>query len=180
MFKKLLPTYIYESIDKIPFEELEKLGIKGLIIDIDNTLTNHKNDLDDDKRAWMNEAKKRGFNICILSNTFSEKKVKNLMNEFDINGLNLAMKPLLKGYTFALNLVGLKKEEVCMIGDQIFTDIYGANRFGIMSILVKPFDKIEGIWIKIKRPLEKPVIYMHKKKKIKEINKQIKEINKKK
>lgn len=162
MLKKLSPTYIFESVDKIPFEVLDKHNIKGLMFDVDNTLTDHKNELQVEKKDWIEEAKRRGLRICILSNTYNQKKVKNLMNQFDINGLNLAMKPLLKGYTFALNLLDLKKEEVCMIGDQIFTDILGANRFGIMSILVKPFDKKEKFWIKMKRPLEKIVIYMHK------------------
>lgn len=164
MFKKLLPTFIYETIEEIPASELKKLGIKGLIIDIDNTLTNHKSNLDEAKRAWMNEMKKNGIKLCILSNTFSEKKLRKLLTEFDINGLHCAMKPFQKGYIYSLDLLDLKKEEVCMIGDQIYTDILGANIFGIMSILVKPFDKIEGIWTKFKRPLERPVLYAHNKK----------------
>lgn len=164
MLKKLSPTYIFESVDKIPFDLLEKLGIKGIMFDVDNTLTDNHNVLEEAKREWIKEAKKREIKMCILSNTYDEKKVKNLMHEFDINGLNLAMKPLLKGYVFALNLLGLKKEEVCMIGDQIFTDVLGANRFGITSILVKPVDKAEAFWVKLKRPLEKIIIYMHNKK----------------
>lgn len=164
MLKQLSPTYIFDSVDKIPFDVLDKHNIKGVIFDVDNTLTDHHNILDEVKREWINEAKRRGIKICILSNTYDQKKVKLLMNEFDINGLNLAMKPLLKGYVYALNLLGLKKEEVCMIGDQIFTDIFGANRFGIMSILVKPFDKLEPFWVKIKRPLENLIIFSHNKK----------------
>ncbi len=163
MIKKLLPTYIFESVDKIPFKVLEKEGIKGLMFDLDNTLTNHHNILDEEKREWIKEAKKRGFKMCILSNTCDIKKVKMYMNEFDINGLSLAMKPFIKGYQFALNLLELKKEEVCMIGDQIFTDVLGANRFGIKSILVKPFDKNEAFWVKIKRPVENVIIYNHEK-----------------
>lgn len=164
MLKQLSPTYIFESVDKIPFELLEEHNIKGIIFDVDNTLTDHHNILDEEKRDWIKEAKKRNIRMCILSNTYDQKKVKALMTEFDINGLNLAMKPLLKGYGFALNLLGLEKEEVCMIGDQIFTDILGANRFGIKSILVKPFDKLEPFWVKIKRPLENLIICNHNKK----------------
>ncbi len=168
MLKKLSPTYIFESVDKIPFEVLEKHNIKGVIFDVDNTLTDYHNFMAGEKKKWIKEAKRRGIEMCILSNTYSQKKVRNLMNELDINGLNLAMKPMLKGYVFALNLLGLKKEEVCMVGDQIFTDILGANRFGIMSILVKPFDKSEAFWVKFKRPLEKIIINMHKKEQKKE------------
>ena len=164
MIKKLSPTYIFESLEKIPFDVLEKANIKGLMLDVDNTLTDHKNFMNDAKKEWIKEAKRRGIKMCILSNTYSQKKVRNLMKEHDINGLNLAMKPLLKGYTFALGLLELKKEEVCMVGDQIFTDVLGANRFGIMSVLVKPFDKSESFWIRIKRPLENLIINRHEKK----------------
>ena len=76
------------------------------------------------------------------------------MQELDINGLNFAMKPLQKGYRYALNLLDVEKENACMIGDQIFTDIWGANVFGIMSILVRPFDGNEEFWVKLKRPIE--------------------------
>lgn len=155
MLKKLSPTAIYERLEDIPFELFDKLGIKGLILDVDNTLIDHRNILADEKLNWINEAKKRNIEMCILSNSYSEKKIRNLMKQLDINGLSSANKPFLKGFVFALDLLHLEKNEVCMIGDQIFTDILGANRFGIKSILVKPFDKDEKFWIKIKRPIEK-------------------------
>ena len=68
------------------------------------------------------------------------------------------MKPMLKGYRYALDLLDVNKENACMIGDQIFTDIWGANRFGIMSILVRPFDNNEEFWVKLKRPIENLLI----------------------
>lgn len=163
MIKELSPTCMFESLEKIPFDVLEKYNIKGIMLDVDNTLTDHENIMTKEKLDWLEEARKRGIRMCILSNTYNQKKVRKLMQELDINGINLAMKPMLKGFVFALDLLALKKEEVCMIGDQIFTDILGANRFGIMSILVKPFDKSEALWVKIKRPLEKIIIKRHEK-----------------
>ncbi len=158
MAKIFTPTYIYDSIDKIPFDVLEKNNIKGIMFDLDNTLTDYKGIMSDDKIEWIKEAKKRDINICILSNSHRQKKIKGLMKELDINGLNFAMKPMLKGFRYALDLLGVRKENACMIGDQIFTDIWGANRFGIKSILVRPFDANEEFWVKLKRPLENLLI----------------------
>lgn len=158
MAKVFTPTYIYDSIDKIPFEVLEKNNIKGIMFDLDNTLTDYKGIMSDDKIEWIKEAKKRDINICILSNSHRQKKIKGLMKELDINGLNFAMKPMLKGFRYALDLLGVRKENACMIGDQIFTDIWGANRFGIKSILVRPFDANEEFWVKLKRPFENLLI----------------------
>ena len=158
MAKIFTPTYIYASIDKIPFEILEKNNIKGIMFDLDNTLTDYKGIMNNEKIEWIKEAKKRGIKICILSNSHRQKKIRGLMRELDINGLNLAMKPMLKGYRYALDLLDVNKENACMIGDQIFTDIWGANRFGIMSILVRPFDNNEEFWVKLKRPIENLLI----------------------
>lgn len=158
MAKIFTPTYIYDSIDKIPFEVLEKNNIKGIMFDLDNTLTDYKGVLAKEKIEWIKEAKKRGINICILSNSHRQKKIKDFMKELDINGLNFAMKPMQKGFRYALDLLGVRKEEACMIGDQIFTDVWGANIFGIMSILVRPFDENEEFWVRLKRPLENLLI----------------------
>ena len=164
MAKIFTPTYIYDRVDKIPFELLEKHGIKGIMFDLDNTLTDYSGVMSREKIEWIKEAKKRGINVCILSNSHRQKKIRGLMQELGINGLNLAMKPMIKGYKYALDLLDVKKENACMIGDQIFTDIWGANRFGIMSILVRPFDVNEEFWVKLKRPIENLLIDKKEKK----------------
>ena len=155
MITKLTPTYFYDKIEDIPFELLEENNITGLIFDADNTIIDYTKVVSKEKKAWLDELKKRGYNICILSNTVSEKKIRNLMKELDVHGLYLAMKPLLKGFNMALNLLDAKKENVIMIGDQLFTDVLGANRFGIKSIFVNPMHKREDLLTIMKRPLEK-------------------------
>ncbi|MBR5227912.1 MAG: YqeG family HAD IIIA-type phosphatase [Clostridia bacterium] len=148
------PTYIFNRIEDIPFDLLEKNKIKGLFLDIDNTLMDFSKRMLPSVARWIKEAKKRGFTICLVSNTLSVNKVKTIMQDFDIYGLANAKKPTLKGFQMALNIVDLKKEQVIMIGDQMLTDILGANRFGIKSIYVRPISNKEWIGTMIKRPLD--------------------------
>lgn len=163
--EKFKPTYIIESVEKIPFVLLERDNIKGLIFDVDNTISTMGKGITEGCYKWMKEAKSLGYKICILSNTINIKKVRKIMKDLDVLGLCFAKKPSTKGFGMALNLLDLKKEEVIMIGDQLFTDVWGANRFGIKSILVKPISKKEGPFTLFKRPFEKIIL-----KKLKEGN----------
>ena len=164
MSKLTMPEYIYDKVENIPFELLEKRKIKGIMFDLDNTLIDYSGKMGKEKIEWIKEAKKRGIKICILSNSHRQTKVKQIMLDLDIPGLNYAMKPMLRGYIYALDLLDVPKKNACMIGDQIFTDILGANRFGIMSILVKPISIVEEAWVKLKRPLEKIIIRRYNRK----------------
>lgn len=156
--EKLKPTYTIESVTKIPFVLLERDNIKGLIFDVDNTISTMGKGITTECFKWIKEAKSLGYKICILSNSLNYKKVKKIMQDLDVFGLYFAKKPSTKGFEMALSLLELKKEEVIMIGDQIFTDVWGANRFGIKSILVKPLSKKEGPFTLLKRPLENIIL----------------------
>lgn len=154
----LKPTYFFESVENIPFELLEERNIKGIIIDVDNTLIDTTKVLSEKRYEWIKKAKKKGFLVCILSNSLHETKIKSIMNKLDVNGMCFAMKPFLRGFKIALSVLGLEKENVIMIGDQLFTDILGANRFGIKSILVDPITNLEGPFAKTKRIIERAYI----------------------
>lgn len=163
--EKFKPTYMISSVEKIPFVLLERDNIKGLIFDVDNTIATMGKGITEGCYKWIKEAKELGYKICILSNSVNLKKVRRIMTDLGILGLCFAKKPSTKGFEMALNLLDLKKEEVIMIGDQVFTDVWGANRFGIKSILVNPINKKEGPFTLIKRPIEKIIL-----KKLKEEN----------
>lgn len=156
--EKFKPTYRIESVEKIPFVLLERDNIKGLIFDVDNTIATMGKGITEPCYKWIKEAQNLGYKVCILSNTINLKKVKKIMVELDVMGLYFARKPSIKGFEMALNLLDLKKEEVVMIGDQVFTDVWGANRFGIKSILVNPINKKEGPFTLMKRPFEKYIL----------------------
>ena len=156
--KRFKPTYMIASVENIPFVLLERDNIKGLIFDVDNTIATMGKSITEGCYEWIKEAKELGYKICILSNSINLKKVKKIMTDLDVLGLCFAKKPSTKGFEMARNLPGLKKEEVMMMGDQVFTDVWGAKRFGIKSILVNPINKKEGPFTLVKRPIEKIIL----------------------
>lgn len=158
MNAKLKPTYIFEKIQDIPVDFFEKENIKGIFLDVDNTILDRTKIIKPEVDEWIKQVQKKGIIICILSNAVSVEKVRRIMKKYDICGLANAGKPGLKGYNMALNLTNIPKEQVVMIGDQIFTDVWGANKFGIKSIYVYPINKNEWIGSRIKRPLERIIL----------------------
>ncbi len=154
MFK---PTYYFDGIEKIDIKFLKKNKIKGLIMDVDNTIIDSHRVIRDEKMKWIGEIHKAGIKICILSNSSKLDKVSTVANSIGVPYLLNGMKPAKKGFNMAIDILELKKEDVAIVGDQIFTDVWGGNRFGIKSILVEPFDIFEPFWVKAKRPIEKMI-----------------------
>lgn len=155
---KYKPSKIYSRIEDVNLEELKNQDIEGIFLDVDNTLFDASSIITEAVDEWLKKAISMGFKLCILSNTHSTKKVQLLRQRYNILGIPLASKPRQKGFNIARNLVDLPKDKLCIIGDQVFTDILGGNKFGIMTILVKPISNKEGIFTKIKRPFEKKVL----------------------
>lgn len=164
--RRFKPTYKIDKVSDIPFVLLERDNIKGIMFDVDNTLTTIGKGITHENEEWLKEAKKLGYNICLVSNTINVKKVRKIMNDLGVHGLYFARKPSTRGLKMALNIMDLKKEEVILVGDQLFTDIWGANRFGIKSILVNPLSKKEGPLTIIKRPIERIVLKLAEKERI--------------
>ena len=155
MFK---PTYYFEGIEKIDIKLLKKNKIKGLIMDVDNTIIDVMRNISDEKMKWIGDVKEAGIQICILSNSSNLQKVSQVANIIGVPYLLNGMKPAKKGYKMAIHILDLKVDEVAMVGDQVFTDIWGANRMKMKSILVEPFDIFEPFWVKAKRPIEKMIL----------------------
>lgn len=164
MFGKFYPSQEVDSAYQIDYEALYEQGYRGIIYDIDNTLTEHGAPATEQTVALMKRLKKIGFGICLLSNN-KEERVKMFNEDIHVQYIHKAGKPSVSGYEKAMLLIGTNKENTVFIGDQIFTDIYGANRTGLMTYLVKPIDKKEEIQIVLKRYLEKIVLYFYHKRK---------------
>lgn len=163
MFKKFYPTLYVDSSYEIDYDELYEKGIRGLIFDVDNTLVPHGAPATDEAAALFDRLRKIGFDTCIISNN-KEPRVKPFADMVNSKYIYKAGKPKRENYIRAMKLMGTAFDSTYFIGDQIFTDVYGANRTGIPSILVKPINKKEEIQIVLKRKLEKIVLFFYKKK----------------
>jgi HAD superfamily phosphatase (TIGR01668 family) len=154
MFEKLKPDLYYQNIFAIDFGELARKGVRGLICDIDNTIIPWSEDkILKEVTDWFAEIKKKGFSICLVSNG-KDKRVKKISRELAIPALGLALKPSRKAFKKAQEILKLKKEEIAVIGDQLFTDILGGNRMGFKTILVDPMSSKEFFTTMLVRRIE--------------------------
>ena len=164
MCDKFFPDEYVASTYVIAFEKLYEEGYRGVIFDIDNTLVPHGAPADERAKKLFERLGKIGFESCLLSNN-KEPRVKMFNEEIGTNYIFNAHKPSTKNYLHAMELMGTDKTNTLFIGDQLFTDVWGAKRTGIRNILVKPIYPKEEIQIVLKRYLERIVLHFYLKKK---------------
>jgi uncharacterized protein len=127
MIKKISPDHVVTAIEMIDLGRLKLTGIRALIIDIDNTLTPHHQDvISEDKLMWLQQAAASGFFVLLLSNN-RKSRIKSITSTYGINGYGFAFKPFSLYYKKVLKETGFKSSEVCCIGDQLLTDVLGAK-----------------------------------------------------
>lgn len=153
----LFPGEYLDSTYDIDFDKLYKEGYRGVIFDIDNTLVPHGAPADERAISLFNHLKELGFSCMLLSNN-KEPRVKMFNDAVHVNYMYKAGKPKPAGYRKAMHRLGTTTKNTIFVGDQIFTDIIGANLADIRTILVKPIHPKEEIQIVLKRFLEKPII----------------------
>lgn len=158
----LYPDLYFKNVQSIDLAELSASKIKGIILDVDNTLIDYKLTMPDGIKDWVGEAKRRDFKICILSNSNKKEKVSKVAKELGLEYLLNAKKPMKNGYKKALKILDLPNKECVAIGDQLFTDVIGANRMKIVSAYVEPINKREYWYTKWKRPIEECILKMYK------------------
>ena len=162
MFDMFFPDTYVASTYVIDFEKLYEDGVRGLIFDIDNTLVPHGEPADQRAVALFAKLKEIGFECCLISNN-QEPRVKMFNEKIQVNYVYNAHKPSVKNYFKAMGIMGTDQSNTVFIGDQLFTDVWGAKRSGIRNIMVKPIYPKEEIQIVLKRYLEKIVLYFYKK-----------------
>ena len=155
MNNELLPDMYARNIFFIKYDKLKKLGIKTLIFDLDNTIVEPGNKLVSKETKMLFEKLKQDFNCIVLSNTINISNIKRLCKEINCKYIFFACKPSLIGFKRAARFHNSSKNEICMIGDQYFTDIKGARKVGYYAILVDQIGPHEGIQTKINRIREK-------------------------
>lgn len=156
----LYPKIYLKNVQEVTFEMLEKNNISGVILDVDNTLIDYYKNMPDGTIEWCDKLKEKGIKFCIASNSNKKEKVQMVASKLDIPYIYFAKKPLKMGLKKAANIMGIEYKNVAVIGDQIFTDVLGANRTKMFSILVEPIEEKDIFVTVIKRPIE---IYIKKK-----------------
>ena len=119
----LYPKIYLSNVKEITIELLNKNNIKGILLDVDNTLIDFNHKMLEGVKEWSEELKKQGIKLCILSNTNKIEKVKKVAKELDISYINFAKKPFKKGFKRAMELIELEPQNIAVAGDQIMTDI---------------------------------------------------------
>lgn len=161
MMQIFYPGECAGSAYDIPYEAFYKKGIRGIIFDIDNTLVMHGAPADEKARQLFSRLRAAGFHTCLLSNN-KEARVTPFAQAVGSDCVWKAGKPGRKGYREAMRRMGTSASSTLFVGDQLFTDVYGANRSGIYTVLVDPIDPREEIQIVIKRRLERIVLWFYR------------------
>lgn len=164
MFERFFPDAYMDSTYVIDFEKLYKEGIRGVIFDIDNTLVPHGAPADERAIRLFARLRSIGLDYCLISNN-QLPRVKPFADAVQAKFVEDAHKPSKKNYLKAMKLMHVDLDSCIFVGDQIFTDVYGAKRCGMRTILVKPLHPKEEIQIVLKRYLEKIVLYFYQKEK---------------
>lgn len=158
MLKLFLPNEQVKSVLEIDPERLKQKGIKAIITDLDNTLVAwDRPDATPELLHWFQEIRDAGIKVLIVSNN-NQKRVSSFSTPLDLPFIFEARKPMGRAFRKAIKLLGVKKNETVVIGDQLLTDVFGGNRSGIHTILVIPIAATDGFWTQINRKIERQLM----------------------
>lgn len=164
MLEIFYPDQMVDSAYEIDYEGYYKKGYRGVIYDVDNTLVPHDAPADERAKKHFERLHEIGYQVVLLSNN-KEPRVKRFAEDVKYAAyIFKANKPSPRGYEKAMKMMGTNPETTLFLGDQLFTDVWGAKNAKIKSILVKPINPKEEIQIVLKRQLEKIVLYFYKRK----------------
>lgn len=163
----LYPKIYLKNVQEITYEMLKENGILGVILDVDNTLIDYYKNMPEGVLEWCIDLKQKGIRFCIASNSNKKEKVEMVAKKLDIPYVYFAKKPLKKGLITASRKMEIESNKVAVVGDQIFTDILGANRVGMFSILVEPIEEKDILITLIKRPIENRIKRKYAERKLK-------------
>lgn len=158
IFAGLCPDEWKQSIWDVDYEDLYSRGCRLILFDIDNTLVHHGAPADERTRQLFRNLQETGISACVVSNN-RKARVEPFAEAVGALYVCKAGKPSVRGYLEACRMSGYTPSQTVCIGDQLFTDIWGARRAGIRSILVNPISPREEIQIILKRKLERIILF---------------------
>ena len=153
----LYPNGYFQKVEEITIQYLLKHKIKVLILDVDNTLIDYYENITEEVTTWAKNLKGQGMKLYILSNTNNKEKVEKVANKLEIPYKNFAMKPFKKGFLKIQKEIKEPPEKIAVVGDQLFTDIWGGNRCNMYTILVDPINPKDYWYTAWKRPIENKI-----------------------
>ncbi len=154
----LVPDFRFDRFSDATLEFLESQGIKGVILDIDNTLEPYENPTPSDSvKEWLNELNQNGINTAFVSNNGRER-VDTFNRELKLPAFPKAKKPFAKNLKLAMERMGSDNSNTLIMGDQVFTDVLAGKMAGIKTVLVPPIKDKKDIFTRFKRLLEKPIL----------------------
>lgn len=160
---RFVPNIYKKNIFDINYEKLKKQNIKVLLYDFDNTIIEKGNSVVSEKTINLINKLKEDFLIYVVSNSLNNNKLNTVCKKLEIPYIGDSRKPLKRGYK-RLNFKKIKNNQIAMIGDQLITDIWGANRMGYISILIDPITNNELVLTKFNRILENIILKTNKEK----------------
>ena len=171
MLERFYPSLKVKSVYDIDFNRLKKSGIKGVIFDIDNTLVpSYQKTIDEKIINLINKFDNAGFKTAIVSNA-TKRRVELFVGDHKIFNCYRALKRSKRGFLKAIDYMTLQNEEVAIIGDQIFTDIFGGNKLNMFTVLVDPIDKGREVFtVLMKRGFEDFVLKRYYSNQNKQVN----------
>ena len=158
------PKSYFKNILEIDMNFIEKNNIKAILLDIDNTMIDTDNNILEGLEDWVEEAKKHGIKFCSLSNTNKKKKAEKMSKKLEVPYIYFAKKPFKFGFNRAKKIVQENSENIAVIGDQILTDVLGANRSHMYSILVEPLAEKDIFVTRFNRLIERQILKKYKQK----------------
>lgn len=158
MSLKFVPEYYFDKFDEASAEFLADIGVKGIVLDVDNTLEPYENPTPGERViAWFESLAEKGIKAAIVSNNDAERI--GLFNQkLSLPAYCKAKKPFKKNVLNAMRDMGTTRENTLLMGDQVFTDVWAAHNAGIKAILVPPIKDKTDLFTKFKRLLEKPIL----------------------
>lgn len=152
----LAPTRYVASVERIDLDQLWRSGKRAILLDRDNTLVpRDRTTAPEPVAAWLDEARSRGFKLCMVSNNWHHDHVMRSASELSVDAIGFACKPLPFALARAMRNLGVSKRETVMVGDQLYTDVWAGNFCGVDTILVKPQTTVDLWYTQIFRIFER-------------------------
>ncbi len=161
-----IPEYYFSTFEEATPEFLKSIGVRGIVLDIDNTLEPYEHPKPGEHVVrWIDALSMAGIKTAIVSNN-NEERVTIFNQDFGIPAYARAGKPFKKNVLSAISDMGINKSEAILMGDQVFTDVWAAHNTGIPAILVPPINDRKDLLTKFKRILEIPILKAYNKRKL--------------